>query len=68
MAQPGDVFDWMFTVNWGGKSEPIDAPIGGFHVPADLQEQWARVDKKIIKIAEGQPINTSVFEDAEVVE
>jgi hypothetical protein len=49
-----------------GKEWDWEIPVQ-FVVPADFNDQWARADKKRIRIYEDQPINTSVFEEAEVV-
>jgi hypothetical protein len=60
--QPDGEYGWLFTVN------PIDGPIGGFDVHPDLKGQWSKTGKNRIRITEGQCINTSIFEEAIVLE
>lgn len=57
--------DYGFTFNY---SFGPDEPINNWGMNSDLLEQWKRADKKKIRIAPNQPINTSVFEEAIVLE
>jgi hypothetical protein len=46
----------------------VSDEVADWMMASDLHEQWLRRDKRKIRIAPNQPVNTSVFEEAEVIE